>query len=120
MNKWAVLVGIGAVSGFLSGLMGIGGALVLVPALVVLMKLSQHQAQAISLGLLVLPVSVFMSGYVYYQNGYIRLDYVFWVALGFVAGNYWGARWALRISSDRLKKIFYSILLLVALYFLIV
>lgn len=77
--------------GVLSGLLGIGGGVVLVPGLILLFGFSQPEAQGTSLAVLALPVVGF-AAHVYYQNGYVRLPTVGLVAVGFLLGAYGGAR----------------------------
>jgi uncharacterized protein len=89
MTGWAFLA-FGLVVGMLSGLTGIGGGVVLVPGLVLLFGLSQTEAQGTSLAVLMLPVVAF-AVMVYYQNGFIRVSNVTWIAAGFAVGAYFGA-----------------------------
>lgn len=80
----------GVAVGILSGLLGIGGGIVLVPGLMLLFGLSQPEAQGTSLAVLIPPIGLF-AAIVYYQHGYVRLPVVGWVALGFVVGALLGA-----------------------------
>lgn len=107
-----LLIGLGA--GVLSGLVGVGGGIVMVPALVFFMQYTQHQAQGTSLAVLTLPVVIFASLY-YYQQGLktgapIDLKVVGLLAMGFVVGAYFGSKLAINIDQQMLKKIFAIIL----------
>lgn len=108
-----VLIGLGA--GILSGLVGIGGGIVMVPAMVFFLSYTQHQAQGTSLAVLTLPV-VLVAAINYYLDGKksgapIDLRVVAILAVGFVVGAYAGSKWALRIDQGLLKKLFGILLL---------
>lgn len=113
------LILIGVAAGILSGLVGVGGGIILVPALVYFMKYSQHQAQGTSLGILCLPV-VILAFLTYYQDCKkmgtpIDLKVIGIIAVGFVIGGYFGSHIAVRIDKDSLKKIFALILFYTAI-----
>jgi uncharacterized membrane protein YfcA len=113
---WLVIIGLAA--GILSGLVGIGGGLVMVPAMVWLLGYSQHQAQGTSLAVLMLPV-VFLAVRDYYKAGHIDPKVVGVIALAFVLGGFFGGKWALALPVDQLKKIFGVVLLAAALKLLL-
>jgi len=108
----ALLIGLAA--GILSGLVGVGGGIVMVPALVFFMKYTQHQAQGTSLAVLTLPVVIIASLYYYYEcqkAGHpIDLKIVGLIGIGFLVGGYFGSKIALVIDQALLKKIFAVIL----------
>ncbi len=108
----ALLIGLGA--GVLSGLVGGGGGIVMVPALVFFLSYTQHQAQGTSLAVLTLPVVIIASIYYYHQcqkaGTPIDLRVVGLIAVGFLVGGYFGSKIALVINADVLKKIFAVIL----------
>ncbi len=85
------LVLLGVVVGLLSGMLGIGGGILLVPGLMLLFGFSQPQAQGTSLAVLVPPVGIF-AAMVYYQHRFIQLNVVACVAAGFLLGAYLGAK----------------------------
>lgn len=106
---------LGLVAGVASGLVGIGGGIVLVPALVYFLNYTQHQAQGTSLGVLTFPVVIL--GFLYYyqeckKNG-VPIDFrvIGLLAAGFVIGGLIGSKIALRIDTVLLKKIFAVVLL---------
>jgi hypothetical protein len=102
----------------LSGLVGIGGGLLMVPALVWLLSYSQHQAQGTSLAVLMLPV-VFLAARDYYKAGHIDPKVVGVIAAAFVVGGYFGGKWALALPADQLRKVFGVILLLASIKLLL-
>jgi uncharacterized protein len=89
MNFLLLLV-FGIAVGVLSGLLGLGGGIVLVPGLMLMFGFSQPEAQGTSLAVLIPPIGLF-AAIVYYQHGYIRLPVVGWIAAGFVIGAFFGA-----------------------------
>lgn len=118
MQEIIILICIGLAAGILSGLVGIGGGVILVPALVYFLHYSQHQAQGTSLGVLCLPV-VILAFLTYYSEGKrtgtpINLSVIAILALGFVAGGFLGGKIAVRIDQNMLKKIFAVVLLYTA------
>jgi len=105
---------LGLAAGVLSGLIGIGGGIIIVPALVFLFGLSQHQAQGTTLALLVPPIGI-LAAWTYYSQGYVNLKIAGFVCLGFFFGGLLGAKVATGLSNEALQKIFGVVLLLVAL-----
>ena len=105
---------IGLAAGILSGLVGVGGGIIMVPALVFFLNYNQHQAQGTSLGVLTLPVVIIASLYYYHQckklGTPMDLRIIGLLAVGFVAGAYFGSKLALALPTDTLKKIFAIIL----------
>lgn len=108
----ALLIGLAA--GMLSGLVGVGGGIIMVPALVFFMHYTQHQAQGTSLAVLTLPVVIIASVYYYYQcqklGTPIDLKVVGLLGAGFLVGGFFGSKIALAINQELLKKIFAVIL----------
>lgn len=104
---------IGFFSGMLSGLVGVGGGIIIVPCLIYFLALTQKQAQGTSLAVLTLPV-VFLGMWQYYKNGQIDFKIVVFLAIGFVIGGYFGGKIANKVSDELLKKIFGILLLFIA------
>ncbi|WP_262901401.1 TSUP family transporter [Flavihumibacter profundi] len=110
---------IGIAAGILSGLVGVGGGIILVPALIYFFRYSQHQAQGTSLGVLLLPV-VFLGFYQYYiycREAGTPIDFkiIALLAAGFIFGGFFGGKIAARIDTAVMKKIFAVILIYTAL-----
>ena len=105
---------IGIAAGMLSGLVGVGGGIIMVPALVFFLHYNQHQAQGTSLGVLTLPVVIIASLYYYYQckkmGTPMDLKVIGLLAVGFVVGAYFGSKLAISLPTGTLKKIFAIIL----------
>ena len=108
-----ILILIGMASGILSGLIGIGGGIIIVPALVFFLGFSQLQAQGTSLGIILLPVGL-LAVLQFYKAGHIDVKAVGIVAFAFLIGGYFGSKIALSIPQELLKKIFAVILVLIA------
>jgi len=105
---------IGLAAGILSGLVGVGGGIIMVPMLVLFLHYNQHQAQGTSLAVLTLPVVVLGALKYYYEcrkmGTPIDLKIVGLLAAGFVLGAYAGSSMAVKIDKDVLRKIFAVIL----------
>jgi len=106
---------IGLSAGVLSGLIGIGGGTIIVPALIFLFGLTQHQAQGTTLALLIPPIGL-LAAWTYYKNGYVNLTIAVFICLGFFIGGLAGAKLAVGLSNEILKKVFGFVLLLISLY----
>lgn len=105
---------LGVVAGLFSGLIGIGGGVIIVPALVFLFGLSQHQAQGTTLALLVPPIGI-LAAWTYYQQGYVDLHIAALICLGFFFGGLLGAKVATGMSDITLERVFGIALLLIAI-----
>ena len=105
---------IGLVAGILGGMIGLGGGIILVPALVFLMKMSQQSAQGTSVAVMLLPVG-FLAVYNYYNAGHVNIKYALVIALTFMIGAYFGSGFALKISPVLLRKAFSVLLVVIAL-----
>ena len=104
---------IGLLAGMLSGLVGVGGGLIIVPALVYFLGMSQHAAQGTSLGMILLPVGI-LGVLTYYKQGHVDIKIVGLLALGFLAGSYFGSKIAVNLSQETVKKFFAILMILVA------
>ena len=114
-----LLVTVGLAAGVLSGMVGVGGGIIIVPCLVFFLGFSQKAAQGNSLALLLLPLGIL--GVINYQKGgYIDYKVVIAMAIGFILGNFFGSKWALTINDEKLKKVFAVILLLAAIKILFI
>lgn len=101
---------IGLLAGILSGIIGIGGGIVIVPALVYLFHYSQHKAQGTSLGALLAPAGL-LAFIAYYRSGNVDVKAVVFITTGFLIGGYFGGNWAQHIPEIMLRRIFGLVLL---------
>ena len=108
-----ILICLGVFTGMLSGVVGVGGGIILVPALVYLLGFSQLNAQGTSLALIMFPVGI-LGVLQYYKNGHIDFSIVLILAIGFIIGSFFGSKIALNIPQDITKKIFASLMIIIA------
>lgn len=99
----AILLFLGIAGGFASSVIGIGGGVVIVPALVLLLGYSQKMAQGTTLAMLLPPIGV-LAVWSYYKRGLVNLNAALLLCLGFLAGSYIGAEFATRIDNEVLRK----------------
>jgi uncharacterized membrane protein YfcA len=102
---------IGLLGGVFSGLMGIGGGIVLIPLMTIFLKFSQHQAQGTSLAVIFFS---FASAFVYYKKGYLNITTALLIGAGFIAGGILGAYCASLFSEQILKKVFAVLMIICA------
>ncbi|MGN6343084.1 MAG: TSUP family transporter [Ginsengibacter sp.] len=105
---------IGLAAGILSGLLGLGGAIIIIPALVLFLGYSQQSAQGTALLMMVLPVGA-LAAYQYYKEGYVEIKTALIMAVFFFIGGYFGARFATEIPQGLLKKLFAVMLIILAI-----
>ena len=105
---------IGLLAGFLGGIVGVGGGIVVIPALTMLFGFSQLKAQGTSLAFLIFPVTI-AAVYNYYKAGYVDMQVAIIIAIGFVIGSFFSSSIALGLPDNLLKKGFSIFLVLVAL-----
>ena len=107
-----LLLGFGA--GILSGLVGVGGGIIIVPGLVFLLGFSQKMAQGTSLAVLLLPVGI-LAVMQYYKSGFVDVRSVGIIAIAFLVGGFFGSKIAIMLPADSVKKIFAILLLLISI-----
>ena len=105
---------LGVVAGVAAGMFGIGGGLIIVPALVLLYGMTQHAAVGTSLGAILLPVGA-LSAWVYWKNGNLNLRYSLLIAAGLLVGGFVGAKLVEPVSDLALRRMFGGFLLLVSI-----
>ena len=108
-----ILIVIGIITGIMAGMLGIGGAIIMIPALVYLLGISQQTAQGTSLAVMLPPIGI-IAAYNYYKAGHVNIRFAIILAIFFLVGSYFGSKLALTIPQPILKKIFGILLLLVA------
>lgn len=104
---------VGLVVGMVSGVVGIGGGILFVPALVWLAGMDQHKAQGTSIGALLAPVGI-LAFWEYYRNGQADIRIAAFLAVGFLVGAYFGAVGAQHLSELWLRRVFAITLVVVA------
>lgn len=108
-----ILIGIGILTGFMAGMLGIGGAIIMIPAMVFFLGFSQQTAQGTSLAVMLPPIGI-IAAYNYYKAGEVNFKFALILAVAFLFGSYFGSKLALTIPQALLKKVFGVLLLVVA------
>ncbi|UOB18232.1 sulfite exporter TauE/SafE family protein [Abyssalbus ytuae] len=116
MNAYVIisLLVIGILAGVLSGVLGVGGGIIMVPMLMLVLSFSQHSAQGTSLAVMLPPVTI-LAVLNYYKAGYLNWKYAILIAIGFIVGGYFGSKLAIKIDQKTLRKIFGVLMLIIAL-----
>jgi uncharacterized protein len=109
---------LGLVIGVLSGIVGIGGGIMIVPALVYLFHMSQHKAQGTSLTALLAPVGA-LAFWEYHKAGNVDLRIGLLIALGFLVGGYFGGLWAQHLPEVVLRRVFGTLLVIIGIQLLL-
>jgi uncharacterized membrane protein YfcA len=109
-----ILVIIGLMAGVFGGMFGVGGAIIMIPALVYFLEVDQHTAQGTSVAIMLPPIGLF-AAYNYYKAGQVNIWYAVIIAIAFMVGGYFGSKIALALPENLMKKIFGVLLILVAL-----
>lgn len=111
--NWPVYILLGLLAGILSGFLGLGGGVVLIPALVYLFDLTQHQAQGTTLAIMVPPIGL-LAALRYYYSGNVKISIAVFICLGFFFGGLIGAHFVQRIPDLMLRRIFGFFIFIVA------
>ncbi len=113
MTEIMILILIGLAGGVLSGMFGVGGGIIIVPAFVFFLGMSQHEAQGTSIGLMLLPIGI-LAAYNYHQSGNMDIKAALIVAAAFVLGGYFGSKISLGLDQVLIKRIFGVLMLFVS------
>ena len=106
-----LLILIGMSAGLLSGVVGVGGGIIIIPLLMLLIGLDQYQAQGTSLAVMLPPIGI-LAALNYHKAGFVEWKYAMIIAVTFIIGGYLGSRWAVTVDVRTLKKIFGVIMLI--------
>jgi uncharacterized membrane protein YfcA len=105
---------LGLIAGVFGGMFGVGGGVILIPAMVYFFGLTQHQAQGTTLAIMVPPIGL-LAAWRYYQSGNVKLAMALLICAGFLVGGYLGASLVQKIPELLMKRMFGSLLMLIAL-----
>jgi uncharacterized membrane protein YfcA len=108
-----LLLLIGLAAGLISGFLGIGGGIIIIPMLVAFLHYSQQSAQGTSLGLLLLPIGI-LAVMNYYKKGYVNVNAVLIMSITFLIGSYFSSKVAVDLPEQLIKKFFGVFLLFYA------
>ncbi len=118
ISELLLLLVTGILAGLVSGTLGVGGAIIIIPMLTFFLGLNQYQAQGTSLGVMTLPVFV-ISAFNYYKSGYVNVKFVLIIVIAFIIGSYFSSKFAVQIPEKILKKIFGIFLALMSIKMLL-
>jgi uncharacterized membrane protein YfcA len=113
LNQILLLCVIGLLAGFIAGGLGVGGGIIIVPALVFFFGMTQHQAQGTSLAVLSIPIGFLVAAANYHKKGYINYKYAVLLIATFLIGSYLGSKLSVNLPAKSLKKAF-GVLMLIA------
>jgi len=114
----AVYLAFGLVAGVLSGLLGIGGGIFIIPALVFLMGFSQQTAQGTTLAMMIPPIGL-LAAWTYYKMGFVDIKVAALMCIGFFIGGFVGAKFATALSGVALSRIFGVAMLIISIKFIL-
>lgn len=118
INELILLIIIGFLAGIVGGSLGLGGGIIIVPALVFILGLTQHDAQGTSLAVLLFPIGI-LAVINYAKNGYVNFKFALVLIIAFVLGSYLGSEISVHLPAKTLKKIFGIFLLIVSIKMII-
>lgn len=111
---FVLLVVIGLLAGLFSGLVGLGGGIIIIPALVFLLGMNQHTAQGTSIALMLPPIGL-LAAINYYKTGAINITYAIIIASAFFIGGYFGSKIAISLPEAIVRKVFAAFMILMGL-----
>lgn len=113
-NTLFILIAIGLVAGILSGVIGLGGGIIMIPAMIMFLAMDQKMAQGTSIAVMLPPIGL-LAAYNYYKAGYVNMKYALIMAMAFIIGGFLGSKLALGLPEDVLRKGFAILMVVIAL-----
>ena len=114
INEIIILCITGVLAGLVAGTLGVGGGIIIVPALVFILGLSQHHAQGTSLAVLLFPVGI-LAVINYHKNGFVNFKFAIILIITFILGSYLGSILSMNLDGKILKKIFGVLMIIAAI-----
>ena len=114
VSTFIILIVIGLLAGILSGLVGVGGGILMIPLLIIFLGLTQHEAQGTALFAMLHPIGI-LAAINYYKEGFVKWEYAIVIAFTFVIGGYLGSKLSLSLPPQTVRRIFGVIMLLGAI-----
>ena len=117
MNKHyqhAILIILGLLAGMLSGFVGVGGGILMIPVLIIFLGFTQHQAQGTALFAMLPPIGI-LAAMNYYKEGFVKWEYAAVIALTFVVGGYFGSKLSISLPDQTVRRVFGVIMLIGAI-----
>jgi hypothetical protein len=109
-----ILIVIGLLAGILSGLVGVGGGILMIPLLIIFLGLTQHEAQGTALFAMLPPIGI-LAAMNYYKAGFVKWEYAAVIALTFVVGGYFGSKLSISLPEQTVRRVFGVIMLIGAI-----
>ena len=109
-----ILIVIGLLAGILSGLVGVGGGILIIPLLIMFFGLTQHEAQGTALFAMLPPIGI-LAAMNYYKEGFVKWEYAAVMALTFVVGGYFGSKLSISLPDQTVRRVFGVIMLIGAI-----
>jgi uncharacterized protein len=113
-SNFILLTIIGLIVGFFGGMFGVGGGVILIPALVYIIGMEQHTAQGTSVAIMLPPIGI-VAAYTYYKAGHVNIKYAIIIAVTFIIGSYFGSKLAVFLPDVVSRKIFAVIMFLISI-----
>ena len=114
VSTFIILIIIGLLAGILSGLVGVGGGILMIPLLIIFLGLTQHEAQGTALFAMLPPIGI-LAAINYYKEGFVKWEYAIVIAFTFVIGGYLGSKLSLSLPPQMVRRVFGVIMLLGAI-----
>ena len=114
VSTFIILIVIGLLAGILSGLVGVGGGILMIPLLIIFLGLTQHEAQGTALFAMLPPIGI-LAAINYYKEGFVKWEYAIVIAFTFVIGGYLGSKFSLSLPPQTVRRVFGVIMLLGAI-----
>ena len=111
ISTFIVLIIIGLLAGILSGLVGVGGGIIMIPLLIILLGLTQHQAQGTALFAMLPPIGI-LAAMNYFKQGFVKWEYAVVIALTLVIGGYFGSKLSLSLPPQTVRRVFGVVMLI--------
>ena len=111
ISTFVVLIIIGLLAGILSGLVGVGGGIIMIPLLIMLLGLTQYQAQGTALFAMLPPIGI-LAAMNYFKQGFVKWEYAVVIALTFVIGGYFGSKLSLSLPPQTVRRVFGVVMLI--------
>ena len=109
-----LLISIGLLAGFLGGLVGVGGGIIIIPLLIMMLGLTQHQAQGTAIFTMLPPIGI-LAAINYYEKGLVNWEYACIIAITFIVGGYFGSKISLSLPPQVIRRTFGIVMLIGAL-----
>lgn len=114
LSSIVILIIIGFLAGILSGMVGVGGGILIIPLLIIFLGFTQHQAQGTALFAMLPPIGI-LAAINYYKEGFVRWEYSLVIALTFVIGGYFGSKISVSLPDQTVRRLFGFVMLIGAI-----